>query len=328
MRVDGDGVGPLEARHAVRVARGETGRAPVRGVDVEPQTSRARRPRRGPARRRPSPCSSSPPRRRWRAASGRRRDPRGRRPPRGPAAAGTVRRTGGRAACRAGTPACRARARSRSAPGRSRRRARLPARAPRGGPREPAKLRQPDVARDGEGHEVRHHAARGEHPPRLGGHADRSRSHPVTSSSTNAPTGPACHTSTPWLDPLRQDLAGDRHRQRRRREVAEGPGVLRVVGGRRDALAELLQDLRSSVVGDVGAAPGASDGPKNSRARLRVGLAAHRPRERLVVEPVERLAPAWPSPSASSAARERSRWVMSRSSGSGLQSNRSLTAAG
>ena len=26
----------------------------------------------------------------------------------------------------------------------------------------------------------------------------RSRSHPVTSSSTNAPIGPACQTSTPW----------------------------------------------------------------------------------------------------------------------------------
>ena len=36
-------------------------------------------------------------------------------------------------------------------------------------------------------------------PQPSSGNPTRSRSHATTSSSTNAPTGPACHTSTPWL---------------------------------------------------------------------------------------------------------------------------------
>ena len=47
----------------------------------------------------------------------------------------------------------------------------------------------------------------------------------------------------PLMDPLRQHLAGDRHRQRRRREVAERARMLGVVGVRRHPRSELGQDL-------------------------------------------------------------------------------------
>ena len=66
------------------------------------------------------------------------------------------------------------------------------------------------------------------------------------------------------VDPLRQHLAGDRARQRGRREVAERPGVLGVVGGRRDPFPELRQDLAPDGVGEVGAATGSDVGPKKA----------------------------------------------------------------
>ena len=94
----------------------------------------------------------------------------------------------------------------------------------------------------------------------------------------------------PLVDPLRQHLAGDRHRQRGRREVAERARMLGVVGVRRHPLSELGQDLvrgrRGHRRGDRLAA-----GPEEGLAGLRVGLAMHGALHRMVVEPVEGLSP-------------------------------------
>ncbi len=185
------------ARHPVAVTRRQSRRPAVGGVDVEPQLL--------PAGERLE-LGNEVDRARVRRA-GDRRDAEGRdpgridprrsptRPARG--AGGTVRRSAPPAGSPAGSPACRDHERSRNAPDRSRRREPLEIASARRRP-EPSERRKVDVASDRQRHDVRHHAAGGQDPPRAIRHPRRgSRSHPMTSSSTNAPTGPACQTSTP-----------------------------------------------------------------------------------------------------------------------------------
>ena len=127
VRIDRDGVGPRQPGHAVGVAGRQAHGTPVRGVHVEPQAfplghvgelvHRVDRARVRRARRRA----------RCRTACGPPRDPRRWPRPRCPRGAGTCRPTAGRAASPPGSPACPRRARSRSAPDRTRRCARPPA---------------------------------------------------------------------------------------------------------------------------------------------------------------------------------------------------------
>ncbi len=155
---------------------------------------------------------------------------------------------------------------------------------------ETAKLRQPEVARQRHRHQVRHHPARREDAPPRGveAHEVAEPSHDLLLDERAHRAGvPHVHA---LLEPGRQGLARHGHGQRRRREVAERAGVLRVERARRDALAELLQH-GLPWRGRLGSGRGAARRAVEVGARLRVGVGSERAVRRLAVEPVERLAP-------------------------------------
>ena len=70
--------------------------------------------------------------------------------------------------------------------------------APRGPPRG-ERCAEVDIADEGHGDEVRHHAARPQQAEAAVAVADEVAQPRTTSSSTNAATGPPCQTSTPWF---------------------------------------------------------------------------------------------------------------------------------
>ena len=133
------------------------------------------------------------------------------------------------------------------------------------------------------------------------GYPTRSVSQRTTSSSTNAPAGPACQTSTPWLGDLGEQLADDRHDQRRRREVAERGRVVGVEQVRARPVRGIRASTASAVVGEVGRGAGPACLPVGIGAeerRPQVGIAgrlADSPPEGLVVEVVEGGRPGLPA---------------------------------
>ncbi len=102
-------------------------------------------------------------------------------------------------------------------------------------------LPQVHVPGDREGHDVRHHAAAGEDPPAVVGVAAEV-AEPADDLLLDER---ARHAREPHVDalvqPLGECLAGDRHRERRRCEVAVGTRMLGCIGERSEALAELGQ---------------------------------------------------------------------------------------
>jgi hypothetical protein len=157
---------------------------------------------------------------------------------------------------------------------------------------------QVDLARDEHGHQVGHRPARGEDAEGLGPLVGR-----VPGVAGEVPE-PADHllldegadrAATPDVDalvgPLRKHLAGDRHRKRRRGDVAERAGVVGVeeVGG--EALAELGQHRAGR--GRIDRRPGraAAAGGEEVPAETGVGDRGHAPPDAVLVEVVEGGAP-------------------------------------
>ncbi len=156
---------------------------------------------------------------------------------------------------------------------------------------EPTRGAKVDVARDRERHEVGHDAAGGEHPPcvvaRYPDEVDQPADDLLLHEGADRPGVP--HVD-PLLDPLRQDLATDGHHQGGRREVAERPGVMGVVGHRCDALAERPQHLGG------GPALGRrtfrrARRSEEPRTGCRVGILRDRPCTGMRFEPIEGLPP-------------------------------------
>ena len=148
---------------------------------------------------------------------------------------------------------------------------------------------QMHLARHGKRHEVGHDAAAGQHAPCAGGQPDEVAEPPGDLLLDERADRSSVPDIDPLLEPLAQHLAADRHRQRRRREVAERGRVLRVERHRRDAFPERAKHL----VGGHAVAPGMRRG-RSGRAeetppRVRVAVGMDRPLHRAVEQPVERL---------------------------------------
>ena len=145
-----------------------------------------------------------------------------------------------------------------------------------------------DIADDGEGHEVGHHAARGQEAEAALAVADELTQPADHLLLDQRARGPGMPHVDALVDDLGEDLARDRRPQRRRREVGEGAWVPRVelVGG--ETLAELGQQLvrRDPLEGRLsGLARWAEEaGPKLGMP----GRLAHGAFERMLVEVVER----------------------------------------
>ncbi len=113
-----------------------------------------------------------------------------------------------------------------------------------------------DVAGQGHAHEVGHHAARGQQAERPRPIADQ-----VAQPADDLLLDEGRErTGVPDVDALvghlGEELAHHRHRQRRRREVAELARVLRIHLAAREPRPELVEDRRRRRIGPVGALDG------------------------------------------------------------------------
>ena len=150
--------------------------------------------------------------------------------------------------------------------------------------------REVDVSRGGERHDVRHHAARGEHGPRALAEPDQ-RAQPrrdlLLDERADGSRDPDVDA---LVHPLREELARDRHRERRGREVAVRPRVLRVEDVGCDALAELPEHVRG-VRGLLRSGRWLAGRPEERSAHLGVRQGPERPLHRVLVQVSERLVP-------------------------------------
>ncbi len=265
MRVDRDRIGALEVRHAVPVAR-RTGGPPRHRRHRRAATGpRQRRRRRARRRHRRCPVFVDP------ATAAMANGVRPAARSRATAAAtdaradGRRRRPGARRGCRSGTPVRRGPARSRSGSGRWRRRGRPRGRGraaarpvPRSLPRCRSRARvmamklaitPPLVSRPNGRLVVAHEVAQPAHDLLLDERRERAGVPDVDA----------------LVGDLGEQLAHDRHRQRRRREVAELARVLAVHESAGQPGAELRDDLAAGV-GSAGRAAGpAADGRSSAR---------------------------------------------------------------
>ena len=92
------------------------------------------------------------------------------------------------------------------------------------------------------------------------------------------------------VHPLREELARDRHRERRGGEVAVRPGVLRIEDVGRDALAELTKHV-GGAGGAVRRPGGLARRTEERAAHLGVRQRSERPLHRVLVEIPERFVP-------------------------------------
>ena len=147
---------------------------------------------------------------------------------------------------------------------------------------------QMHLAGHGKRHEVGHGAAAGQHAPCARREPDEVAQPPGDLLLDERADRSRVPDVDPLLEPLTEHLTADRHRERRRREVAERGRVLRVEGHRRDAVPERAKHLVGGHAAP-GHARGRSVGAKESPPRIRVAVGMDRPVHRAVEEPVERL---------------------------------------